>query len=91
MHRRLRYAGLGGGNGIRGDEVPTARAAAIHETFTQPVTAETIGCAGLYDDAGFCRTCGAFYCPRHWAISGTGYGHCRQGHGKSLDPHWSPE
>lgn len=31
------------------------------------------------------------YCYDHWNVSSTGYGTCPFGHGKSLDPHWSPE
>jgi hypothetical protein len=31
------------------------------------------------------------YCYDHWHVSSTGYGTCPFGHGKSLDPHWSPE
>ncbi len=88
---RMRYAGPGGGTGLRSDAIPTTRAAAIHETFTEPVTAASIGRAGLYDDAGFCRPCGAFYCPAHWRISDIGTGRCPADHVKSLDPHWSPE
>jgi hypothetical protein len=47
--------------------------------------------AGFYDDAGFCQSCDAPYCYRHWQVTRSGYGYCPHGHGKSLDPHWSPE
>jgi hypothetical protein len=50
----------------------------------------TVHTAGFYDDAGFCRDCDAPYCYRHWHVSESGYGYCPRGHGKSLDPHWSP-
>jgi len=46
--------------------------------------------AGFYDDAGFCQDCDAPYCYQHWRVSESGYGYCPRGHGKSLDPHWSP-
>jgi hypothetical protein len=29
--------------------------------------------------------------PDQGAEARSGYGYCPQGHGKSLDPHWSPE
>lgn len=44
----------------------------------------------LYDDIGFCDECKVPYCDIHWSVSATGYGTCPKGHGKSLDPHWSP-
>lgn len=47
--------------------------------------------AGFYDDAGFCAECGVYYCATHWSISSTGRGSCPNNHGKSLDPHWSPD
>ncbi len=39
---------------------------------------------------GFCQDCDAPYCHQHWHVSDTGYGYCPCGHGKSMDPHWSP-
>ena len=38
--------------------------------------------------AGFCQDCDPPHCYHHWQVSGSGYGHCSRGHGKSLDPHW---
>jgi hypothetical protein len=45
----------------------------------------------FYDDLGYCAECREFYCSTHWSPSRGGYSHCPNGHGKSLDPHWSPE
>ena len=47
--------------------------------------------AKIYDDASFCRQCGVAYCYEHWNAPSIGYGHCPQGHGKSLDPICSPD
>jgi hypothetical protein len=46
--------------------------------------------AGFYDDAGFCQECDT-YCYWHWHMTRSGYAYCPEGHGKNLDPHWSPE
>jgi hypothetical protein len=46
--------------------------------------------ARLDNDAGFCPDCEVPYCHQHWHLSDTGYGYCPYGHGKDLDPHWSP-
>jgi hypothetical protein len=78
-------AGNGHGNPMTADE--GERLAAI---FSAPITFETVRAAGFYDDLGFCEDCGVPYCATHWSVSRGGYGHCPQGHGKSLDPHWSP-
>jgi hypothetical protein len=58
--------------------------------LSPPIGLDALNDLDLYDDAGICRECGVAYCPNHWSISVGGYGHCPQGHGKSLDPHWSP-
>src|SRR5258707_461596 len=79
-------AGSGGGGAITADD-----AARIVEAFTMPRTYDRVHTAGLYDDAGFCGTCGVPYCYRPWHVTRSGYGYCPEGHGKSLDPHWSPE
>jgi len=47
--------------------------------------------AEFYDDAGICADCRKPYCATHWGVSLSGYGRCPRGHGKSLDPHWSPD
>lgn len=83
------YEGPGGSNGWAGDAISPEEAQRIIAACTSP-SAATIRDAGLYDNAGFCVACGAFYCPEHWSISETGYGVCPAGHGKSLDPHWHP-
>ncbi len=61
------------------------------EAFAEPLRYEKVRQADLYDDAGFCAECGVAYCPTHWNVSPGGYGRCPRGHGKSLDPHWSPD
>jgi hypothetical protein len=78
------------GNG-GGDPVTTEEADRLAEAFGLPYSYERVHSAGLHDDAGFCASCGLPYCSRHWQVSRSGYGHCPEGHGKSLDPHWSPE
>ena len=87
---RLRYSGPGGSNGS-GDKISAERVQAIQAAFSEPYDNEKIKAAGFYDSAGFCVTCGKFYCSTHWNISSTGGGRCPEGHFKSLDPHWSPE
>ena len=84
----LIYAGPGGSNGL-GDSISPERAAEILAAIANP-TPKTMKAADFYDGAGMCDQCGEFYCPTHWSISATGYGFCPRGHGKSLDPHWSP-
>ncbi len=69
----------------------TERANAILAALSQPYDSAKIRAIGFYDDAGFCQECDAAYCYRHWHVTRSGYGYCPEGHGKSLDPHWSPE
>jgi hypothetical protein len=84
------YRGIEGANGYGGD-IDAERAARIARAFAEPYTFAKVHSAGLYDDAGFCGTCGKPYCSQHWNVSSTGYGSCPEGHGKSLDPHWHPD
>jgi hypothetical protein len=86
---RFRYEGPGGGNG-HGDTIDTDRAHILIEVFTPPISFDRLDEVDLYDDAAICRPCAAPYCYHHWNPSTTEYGHCPQGHGKSLDPHWHP-
>ena len=74
-----------------GDAITAERAASIIAAFADAPTAEKMQAAGFYDNAGWCQECREFYCPKHWSISSTGYGRCPSRHGKSLDPHWSPD
>ncbi len=85
---RLLFEGVAAGNGWVGDAIEAARAERIETAFQEPYTYAQVHTAGFYDDAGFCEQCDAAYCYRHWRVSETGFGHCPQGHGKSLDPHW---
>ena len=71
-----------------GDPIDAARAGRIAQAFRPPLRFAQVHLAGFYDDAGFCQDCDAPYCYQHWHVSGSGYGHCPRGHGKSLDPHW---
>jgi hypothetical protein len=76
-----------GGSGHR---IITAQEAdRIQRALSEPLDLEALQ-ATFYDRAGYCVECGEYYCGRHWSISATGYGRCPNGHGKSLDPHWSP-
>ena len=81
--------GVATSNGY-GDPVDASRAGRIAQAFRAPLSFARVHTAGFYDDAGFCQDCDAPYCYRHWRVSESGYGHCPRGHGKSLDPHWSP-
>lgn len=86
---RFLYEGIEAGNGS-GDDIPAVDAMAIARAFSQPLTFEAVHGAGLYDDAGMCSQCSVPYCHEHWNVSSDGFGQCPEGHGKSLDPHWSP-
>jgi len=85
------YRGIVAGN-ASGDPVDLARAVRITKAFTLPYSSLRIRQADLYDDAGFCGSCGNAYCFDHWNVSRSGAsGSCPQGHWKSLDPNWSPD
>ena len=83
---RLLFEGVAAGSGWTGDPVDAARAQLLAEALLA-VQLRSGAYSRLYDDAGFCQHCDAAYCCRHRHVSATGYGHCPQGHGKSLDPH----
>ena len=83
------FEGIVAGNGI-GSEPSPAEGERLARIFSEPLTWESVHSAGFYDDLGFCRECGVAYCANHWSVSAGGYGRCPRGHGKSLDPHWSP-
>jgi len=85
----LLFDGVAAGNGY-GDPIEASRAGRIARAFRPPLGFAQVRTAGFYDDAGFCQDCDAPYCYQHWHVSETGYGYCPRGHGKSLDPHWSP-
>ena len=85
----LLVTGLATDNGY-GDPIDASRAGRIAQAFRSPLRFAQVHAAGFYDDAGFCPDCDAPYCYQHWHVSETGYGYCPHGHGKSLDPHWSP-
>lgn len=86
----LLYEGVAAGNG-GGNRITAHEADRIAEAFGMPYRYDRVHAAALYDDAGFCGSCGVAYCYRHWQMSRSGHGTCPEGHGKSLDPHWSPE
>ena len=83
----LLFKGVASCNGY-GDPIDASRAGRIAQAFRPPLHFGQVHTAGFYDDAGFCQDCDAPYCYHHWQVSGSGYGHCPRGHGKSLDPHW---
>jgi hypothetical protein len=85
----LLFPGVAACNGY-GDPIDASRAGRIAWAFRPPFCFAQVHAAGFYDDAGFCQDCDAPYCYQHWHVSGTGHGYCPRGHGKSLDPHWSP-
>jgi hypothetical protein len=85
------YEGLVAGNGL-GHRQSDAKAALLTAAFADPPHFDLMQAADLhYDNAGFCVACGLPYCVKHWNVSVSGYGRCPKGHGKSLDPHWSPD
>jgi hypothetical protein len=86
----LRYQGIVAGSGMVGGDIDEARAERITRAFQQSPGYSAVHAAGFYDDAGFCGKCDTAYCATHWRPTSTGYGTCPRGHGKSLDPHWSP-
>jgi hypothetical protein len=73
-----------------GDPIDASRTGQIAYAFRFPLRFAQVHTAGFYHDAGFCQDCEVPYCHEHWHVSDTGYGYCPYGHGKSLDPHWSP-
>ncbi|BDW93646.1 hypothetical protein MACH07_24780 [Flagellimonas marinaquae] len=86
----LIYSGPGGNNGYIGDPIDLNRKAALIDAFTAPYNPIEMR-EQFYDMAGYCAACDAFYCSKHWSTTTSGYGKCPKGHGKSLDPHWSPD
>ena len=87
----LIYSGPGGSNGYIGDPIDLKRKSDLIDAFTEPYSPIKIR-EQFYDMAGFCVGCGEFYCSKHWRFSSIdGYGKCPKGHGKSLDPHWTPD
>jgi hypothetical protein len=86
----LLFRSVAADNGY-GGPIDASEAGWIAQAFRSPLCFAQIHTAGFYDDAGFCQDCDAPYCYRHWHVTESGYGgYCPRGHGKSLDPHWSP-
>ncbi len=90
MEWRFLYSGIAAGNPLGGD-ISADRATRYATAFSEPLEYNNVRTAGLYDEAGFCAECRLPYCSSHWSVDRGGYGTCPRGHGKSLDPHWSPE
>jgi hypothetical protein len=75
-----------------GTDIDVLEAVRITAAFTPPVHAARVHDAvGFYDSAGLCDLCDVPYCREHLHVTASGTGTCRQGHTKSLDPHWSPD
>ncbi len=85
----LIFKGVERGNGL-GNPISEQEAREIVGMLSPKLDLEAVH-RHFYDDLGYCAECAAFYCSTHWSSSRGGYGHCPNGHGKSLDPHWSPE
>ena len=85
----LMYHGLGGNNGDVGDGMDESEAVRILEAFSNPPVPNKVQ-EEFHDGAGLCLPCEEFYCATHWGVD-DGFGRCPRGHGKSLDPHWSPD
>lgn len=88
---RLLFSSIGGGNGVAGDSMSKDKAERWLAALQGPLTYERVRSLDLYDDIGFCGECRKPYCDTHWTVSASGLGRCPEGHGKSLDPHWSPD
>jgi hypothetical protein len=84
------YRGVEAGSGASGTPSSEREARGIVESIVPELRIDALH-RRFYDDLGYCPECAAFYCARHWSPSSTGYGRCPKGHGKGLDPHWSPE
>jgi hypothetical protein len=88
---RFIYDGIEAGNG-GGHIVSDDRAILLTEAFTNPPHFDLMRRADLHlDNAGFCQGCRVPYCFTHWNPTTSGWGTCPRGHGKGLDPHWSPD
>jgi hypothetical protein len=85
----LLFRGVECGNGF-GDPISEQEARDIVGMLSPTFDLEAVH-RRFYDDLGYCAECGAFYCTTHWSPDSGGYGHCPNGHGKSLDPFWKPE
>ena len=86
----LLFSSIGGANGVAGDPMSQEKAKRWIDALHEPLTFERVRTLDLYDDIGFCGECKKPYCATHWSVSSSGYGTCPKGHGRSLDPHWSP-
>ena len=85
------YQGVVAGNGA-GHLVSAEDAEVLTEAFTDPPRFDLMRSADLgYDNAGYCEECRLAYCYGHWAPTSGGFGRCPHGHGKGMDPHWSPD
>ena len=73
-----------------GGPIDASLAGRIAWALRPPLRYAQVRTASFYDDAGFCPDCEVPYCHQHWHPSDTGYGYCPYGHGKDLDPQWSP-
>jgi len=73
-----------------GGPIDASLAGRIAWALRPPLRLAQVRTARFHDDAGFCPDCEVPYCHQHWHRSDTGYGYCPYGHGKDLDPHWSP-
>ena len=73
-----------------GGPIDASLAGRIAWALRPPLRFAQVRAARHHDHAGFCPDCEVPYCHQHWHLSDTGYGYCPYGHGKNLDPHWSP-
>jgi hypothetical protein len=87
----LKYSGPGGSSGIQGNKISQESASSIIDMLKEEPIDNVKLKNQFYDRAGLCPECKLFYCPKCWNISSSGFGTCPNGHGVSLDPHWSPD
>jgi hypothetical protein len=81
--------GIAGDNSYAGP-LTASGAGQIAWALRFPLRYAQVHTARFHDDLGFCPDCEVPYCHQHWHRTDTGYGYCPYGHGKNLDPHWTP-
>jgi hypothetical protein len=86
----LVFKSIESGNGY-GAPISPEEAQRLALAFSEPITFAKVASARLYDDAGFCAECEQPYCYEPWNVDRGAFGRCPKGHGRSLDPNWSPE
>lgn len=82
---RLLYSGVYAGTGTTGDPISEPKAANLY-AMLHPINLEAVR-DRFWDALGWCFTCEAFYCARHWygCTGGGGYLMCPRDHVQKMD------